>query len=522
MINYSNRYAMYLRKSRKDIELEQQGEGETLSRHLKILEELCKKFKIVVEDEDIYKEVVSGESIEARPEMQRLLNKVEQGYYRSVLVVEIERLARGDSIDQGIILRAFKLSDTKIITPSKTYDFKEEIDEEYMEFGLFMSRREYKIITKRLQRGRLLSAQEGKFVGSRAPFGYVKIKLKGQKGYSLKIDTEKADTVKTIFNLFVTHKYKPTEICNYLNNLSIPSPKNELWSVSGIREILKNPVYKGYILFNERVVLKDVKDSKIYKSRHTNKGDLKDLIYVKGLHEAIISEEIFEKASEIRKQRDVSPVNKNYDLQNPLSGLLKCKLCGKSLVRYTMRGTKRVYCRTHNCKNISNSIDDIEKEVLAFLENWIKDKELCYNLNQQDNDIELNLKTLEIKEKELINARRKKEKIYDLFEEQVYDKNTFFERNEKIQNTIDNLEKEIKQLRQEINTKENIARQKNTFIPRVKFVLDNYNEINNPKEKNQMLKSIISKIEYLKTKPGNKWHSTQFELWVYPKLPKSQ
>jgi len=94
MINNSTLSAIYVRKSRKDLELEQQGDGETLSRHLKILSDLCKKLHIIVKDEDIYKEIVSGESIESRPEMQKLLKKVEIGYYKSVLVVEIERLAR--------------------------------------------------------------------------------------------------------------------------------------------------------------------------------------------------------------------------------------------------------------------------------------------------------------------------------------------------------------------------------------------------------------------------------------------
>ena len=224
MINNSNRYAMYLRKSRKDLELEEQEEGETLSRHLKILEDLCKKLKIVVADEDIYKEVVSGETISDRPEIQKMLSKVNIGYYKGVLVVEIERLARGDSIDQGTILRSFKLSDTKIITPIKTYNFEDEVDEEYLEFGLFMSRREYKVITKRLQRGRLLSAKEGKFVGSRAPFGYEKVKLKGQKGYSLEINQKQASIVRVIFDMFVNKNYKPADISRYLNSLSIISP----------------------------------------------------------------------------------------------------------------------------------------------------------------------------------------------------------------------------------------------------------------------------------------------------------
>lgn len=69
-----------------------------------------------------YKEIVSGESIAARPQMQKLLNDVTEGMYDGVLVMEIERLARGNTIDQGIVAQAFKDSNTKIITPIKVYD----------------------------------------------------------------------------------------------------------------------------------------------------------------------------------------------------------------------------------------------------------------------------------------------------------------------------------------------------------------------------------------------------------------
>jgi site-specific DNA recombinase len=518
MVNNSNRYAMYLRKSRKDLELEEQGEGETLSRHFKMLEDLCKRLKIVVADEDIYKEVVSGETITDRPEMQKLLNKVNIGFYKGVLVVEIERLARGDSIDQGTVLRSFKLSDTKIITPLKIYNFKDEIDEEYIEFGLFMSRREYKVITKRLQRGRLLSAKEGKFVGSKAPYGYERIKLKGQKGYSLKINQTQANIVKTIYDMFVNKNYKPVDICRYLNSLSILSPSASVWSVSGIREILRNPIYKGYILFNERVTTKYIDNNTLQKNRVTNKGDLKELVYIKGLHEPIISEELFNKAELLRKSRDVSPLNKNCELQNPLAGLLKCKLCGHSLVRYTMRGVKRVYCKTDKCKNVSNPIDEIEEKVLFFLENWIKNKEIYFNDKQPDNLEEKN-KLLHLKEIELKKAKNRKEHIYELFEEQIYDKTTFFDRTQKIENIIKVLENEILNTKKEIKKIKEIRDEKENYIPTVKKVLQRYKTINNAKEKNELLKTVIDKIYYLKTEQGNKWHKANFEIWILPKLP---
>lgn len=115
----------------------------------------------------IYEEVVSGDTIAARPQMQQLLSDVEAGRWEGVLVMEVERLARGDTIDQGLVAQAFKFSDTRIITPVKSYDPNNEFDEEYFEFGLFMSRREYKVINRRLQRGRLASVKEGKWVSNR-------------------------------------------------------------------------------------------------------------------------------------------------------------------------------------------------------------------------------------------------------------------------------------------------------------------------------------------------------------------
>ena len=103
-----------------------------------------------------------------------------------VLVVEVERLARGDTIDQGVVSRAFQYSDTKIITPSKVYDPNNEFDEEYFEFGLFMSRREYKTIKRRLNAGRISSVKEGKYCGNRPPYGYERVKLEHEKGFSLR------------------------------------------------------------------------------------------------------------------------------------------------------------------------------------------------------------------------------------------------------------------------------------------------------------------------------------------------
>ena len=144
-------YAKYLRKSRFDRDYAELSVEETLKRHEAILDKLAGERGYHIAK--TYYEVVSGESIAARPEIQKLLEEVNAGVYAGVLVVDVERLARGNGADQAYISQVFQFSSTKIITPTKVYDPSNEFDEEYFEFGLFMSRREYKTINRRLIRG---------------------------------------------------------------------------------------------------------------------------------------------------------------------------------------------------------------------------------------------------------------------------------------------------------------------------------------------------------------------------------
>ena len=122
IISNMERYAKYLRKSRKDMEAEAHGAGETLKKHEIILDNLSNSLGIKREQIDVFREVVSGDSIASRPVMQQLLELVEQGVYKGVFVVEVERLARGNTLDQGTVANAFQYSNTKIITPIKIYD----------------------------------------------------------------------------------------------------------------------------------------------------------------------------------------------------------------------------------------------------------------------------------------------------------------------------------------------------------------------------------------------------------------
>ena len=155
---------IYLRKSRKDTEFGNDEPIEkTLERHEKILQDFAiNTFGCKIPDKNIYREVVSGDNIEDRPEMQKVLQLIESDKIKGVLVVEIERLARGNTIDQGIIVQRFQLTTTRIIVPTRVFNLDDEFDLSYFEDSLYQSRKYLQYIKRILARGREQAAREEK------------------------------------------------------------------------------------------------------------------------------------------------------------------------------------------------------------------------------------------------------------------------------------------------------------------------------------------------------------------------
>lgn len=319
-------YDAYLRKSRADMELEKLKKFDTLKQHEKFLKDRANQLGIKIRK--IYREVVSGESIQERPEMQEVLKNVETGNIDGILVVEVERLTRGDAKDQGTVTQAFKYSNTKIITLNKIYDPNSDEDEEYFEFGLFMSRREYKTINRRMQRARIANVLDGKYCASEPPFGYKKVRVKYGKGYTLEPVSEEAEIVKEMYQKRADGMGYDI-ICNWLNTLDFKPKKSDVWTPATIKGMLSNPIYIGKIRWNSNKQKKILINGQIIKKR--KKGNNEDLILVEGLHPAIISNELFDIVQGIKPNK--ASTKHNTELQNPLATLVKCADCGRSMQR---------------------------------------------------------------------------------------------------------------------------------------------------------------------------------------------
>ena len=513
-------YAIYLRKSREDIEAEKYGEGETLARHEKILTTLAKKRKLHISK--IYREVVSGETISERKEMQKLLRDVENEKWTGVLVVEVERLARGDTADQGRVSKAFKYSHTKIITPVKTYDPNNEFDEEYFEFGLFMSRREYKTINRRLQRGRELSVSEGKFVGNIAPFGYDRVKLKNAKGYTLSINQDEAPIVKEIFRLYAFENTSINAVAKQLNKLNLKPRIASEWTISSVKDILSNPTYIGKIVWNRRKQKKKTKNGHLIISRPRNK----DYLIYDGLHEPIIDNKTWELVQEKRKQ-NAPKVKHDNTIQNPLVGLIFCEKCGKPMQRrpYTQADKPAtLMCSNSKCDNISSKLYIVEDKIIDALKIWLKNYKVHYseknNLNSDKNKIIE--KSISITKKELEKENAKLNKIYEFLENGIYNNDEFINRSKAIKDNIQCLESKLEEYNSLLEKNLDMQNQKEIIIPKLENVIDLYYNLETAEDKNILLKSIISKVTYLKTEKAIKKDSdpTNFELHIFPKIVK--
>lgn len=505
-------YCAYLRKSRKDMEAEAHGEGETLARHEKRLKDYADSIGIKISK--FYKEVVSGETISSRPVMQQLLIDVENGMWSGVLVVEVERLARGNTLDQGIVSNAFQYSATKIITPLKTYDPNNDYDEEYFEFGLFMSRREYKKINQRLHEGILASVKEGKHVGTSAPYGYKKYKLQKQKGYSLKINSDESEMIKLIFNLYVNGNGLEF-ISNKLNNLGYKPRRGKEFSKSTITHILTNPVYIGKIKYIDRATTKKVIKGEIIRVKNENRN----IIYVDGLHDPIIDSDTWNKAQNIRKNNLISRSKVDYTLKNPMASILKCGLCGRSLSRetYKNRNDVRICCR--KCKeNIGSNINFVEDKLLQSLRLLLEDYKIKL-INNDYSDIDALLKMNDNSicnyKNELSKLNLQLSKAYDLLEQDFYTKELFLERSNVIKQQISEIDNAIKKLEKENSNIRKNKYNKKIIIPKIENVIESYYLTDNIEIKNKLLKSVLEKAEYLKITPKSK---EDFILKLYPKL----
>ena len=503
----STEYAIYLRKSRADLEAEAHGEGDTLARHEHILMELAKSRNLPIGA--IYREIVSGERIANRPVMQQLLQEVEEGRWKGVLVTETSRLARGDTIDQGIVAQAFKFSGTLIVTPGKTYDTTQDTDEEWMEFGLFMSRQEFRMIRRRMQAGRNAARREGRWIGNSAPYGYERYKLPG-RGWSLRPVPEQAEVVRMIFDLYLKG-YGYNRIEQRLNELHIPAAEGGEWSRGTIPGLLRNPAYIGCTSSGTRPNKKIIKDGQVKATRPRTH----DYELYEGLHEAIIPRDIWEAVQE-RIKVNPTRIPGNRSQSNPLAGLVICDCCGKRMQRRPQTGKSSqtmVICTTRGCPTVGHVADDLELLVLDSLRTFLAKIEIG---TPEPPNLTIERTSLAEIEKKCSELDTRMRRTFELVEDGTYTREIFLSRQAEINAEREELIKARAKIEQNIHQAEQTYEAQAGLVPGIRHVLDAYDLNASAAERNALLKQVIQSIDYHKRLRTRWCKTSDLTLTLHP------
>ena len=394
----------YDRKSRMDDPL--LSVEEVLEKHEKILDEYAQKYLggSIPKDRK-YKEVGSGETIKSRPVFQEVLKLIESPAIKAIMVVDVQRLSRGDLEDAGRLIKLLRYTNTYVITPMKIYDLRDEYDRDAFERELKRGY-EYLEYFKKIQaRGKLASVAEGNYVGSVAPFGFNRVeKQEGKKScFVLEEKKEEADVVRLIFDWYCNEGIGVKAICGRLEAMGVRTNSNgKRWYPYVIFSMLENVHYIGYVRWNWRKTIKIIEDQQVRELRPKAKVD--EYLIFEGKHDGIVSKELFERAKQIRGTRP--PYKTDTTLRNPLSGLMYCK-CGAKIGynTYVKHGKEfappKLRCNNQvRCKSGSADFQEIVDYICNSLRECIEDFKVRVK-HKKDDSSKLHLSLIENLKKKL-------------------------------------------------------------------------------------------------------------------------
>ena len=323
-----------------------------------------------------------------RPAVQRLLEDAQSGKINLIIVKDMSRFGRNYIQVGQYIDYIFPTYNIRFIALNDNIDTADR-DNSAMEMMPIMNvfnEWHSANTSKKIRAVIEANARAGKYRSAFAAYGY----SKGTDGNHLPVvDEPAASVVRRIFEMR-SQGISPRHIANALNEEKIlipsdyqyaklgkPNPRKtaHLWSTKTIKQIVRNPIYLGNLYLLRTTTLS-------YKNRKVVKKDEDDWIVIENTHEALVSQESWDKCREIEASVSQGKTNKKGETM-PLSGLMFCADCGEKMrlcTNNTTNGSKKLprkyirhnyqcgaysrfgkfYCKSHYIK-----MKDIDAIVLA-------------------------------------------------------------------------------------------------------------------------------------------------------------
>ena len=480
-------YLIYLRKSRQDDPNE--TVEEVLAKHEAMLQDFAvREFGHKIPEENIYREVVSGESIETRDEIKKVLARIEDPNIKGVIVIEPSRLSRGDLLDCGKLINDLRYTKTLVVTPMMTYDIENKMERKFFQDELLRGNDYLEYTKEILLRGRVAAVKmRGCYIGSIPPYGYKKITI--GKNHTLEIVEEEAAIVRHVFEWYIGG-ITLLNIARKLNEMGVKSQTGGQWTKNTLRGMIHNEHYLGYVLFNKRVETVVVENGERIVRSFAQPED--KIVKSRGLHEPIIDQATWDAARNVCPS--VPRTKRVFPLKNPLASVLYCAKCGKVMSRakydhaedrYTCRDGLKCYKSVKVSDMVSAVITAIEEVELPALELKVN--------NNDGNSYKIQQKLLAKLEKQMADYEAQEEAQYEYLESRAYTPEVFAKRNAALRVKMDACQEEIKKARASMPKSVNYEAAVKSLRDVVDILKD---DEATPDIKNKIVKSIIERIEY--------------------------
>lgn len=396
-----------------------------------------------------------------RPAFEKMMDKLKQGNIDVLLVYRLDRLTRS-VMDLYKILKILDDNNCMFKSATEVYDTTNAMGRLFITLVAAIAQWERENLGERVRLGMEKKTKLGMWKGGMAPYGYKIVEKK------LVINDKEKAVVQEIFQQTTTFGFYT--LAKHLTNKGFSTRKGGEWHVDSVRDIANNPVYAGYLTFNQ--------SSKDYK-----KPPREQTLY-EGSHEPIISKDEFWALQDLLDKRR-NGGGKKHTSNYYFSTLLKCARCGHSLSGHKSAGKKTYRCSGKKAgKNCTSHIileDNLTKTIFSMFDNLVGN---IYNSTDSSNysDEKINELTNELKNLEKLLAKQK-----TMYENDIIDIDELIKKSNQLREREKKINKELKRINQSSKTANE----------ETKYIISNIDtvwEYSTDHERKQLMNSIFTQI----------------------------
>lgn len=394
--------------ARISVETERKREADTIGNQLQLLKDYVSEHSDLTVFDIYSDDDISGTDF-IRPEFSRMMNDLRDGKIDCIIVKDLSRLGRNYLESGEYIEMVFPFFRCRFISVTDRFDTKYQQADISVQLKNMANEMYAKDISRKICSTMRTIQEQGKFAGSRAPYGY---RLDPADKHHLIIDEETAPIVKQLFELLAEGNTVHF-VATTMNANGIPSPgrllyergiastdhfKNSKWYMQTVRRILQDEIYLGWMV-----------SGKFRSTYHSTgkKGSQpvprEEWIVTKGTHEPIVTEELFNKVQEyfVRMKEEhgqTAVYNSKSKKASIFKGHLRCGECGQAMFLRNKHSHGKVtawyYCALHENYNSSYCVkkavkkQDVEDIALKLIRTQIKlftdAREMIIALNKKE------------------------------------------------------------------------------------------------------------------------------------------